>query len=501
MKRLLAILAIVCLLAGCGNSEGVHTPTGDVPGNTSPSSPQTQATAQISLPYDKNGSFHPYHAVDLNNRSLLSLIYQGLFAVNDGYEPTPILCRSYKVSTDMKQWTFYLENATFSDGQSLTASDVTASLKAAKAKGFYSGRFQQISSISTGSDGSVVINLEVPMSNLPLLLDIPIVKASQVDAAIPLGTGPYILEDTGSGKQLRRQPAWWCEATLAVAQQIIPLQHGTTQRELWDLYKFSALSMVNTDAYVDFRGDYELWESENGVFLYLNCNMKSAVFSNPTVRSALTHAIDRDMLVKKYYRGFAHSATLPASPSFPHYSTTLAEKYTYQPDKFAQAVANAGKTGSPIVLLVNRDDPLRLNTAQAISEMLTAAGLVVTIPEVSGQDYRNQLEWGEFDLVLGQTKLSPTMDLTAFFGVDGSLNYGSITDVAAYAMSLEALADSGNYQSLHKLVMQDGRLCPILVRSYAVYGRRDCFPGLSPSRDNIFYYTLGKTMEAARVTE
>ena len=86
----------------------------------------------------------------------------------------------------------------------------------------------------------------------------------------------------------------------------------------------------------------------------------------------------------------------------------------------AQAVADAQFVGTPIVLLVNRDDPLRLRTAQAIAEMLTAAGLTVTIPEVSGQDYLNALEWGEYDLFLGQTKLSANMDLTAFFAEKGS---------------------------------------------------------------------------------
>ena len=503
MKRLFALLLIVCLLTGCGD-EGAYVPTGggfQEDGNTSSSQAQTQVQGELRLSYNQDGSFHPYTATDLTNHSLLSLIYQGLFAMNDDYEVTPILCRSYKVSTDMREWTFYLENATFSDGQALTAQDVVASLRAANASGFYEGRLRHIKSIWAGNDGSVVISLNTPMGNLPLLLDSPIVNASQVNGTKPLGTGPYMLEDTPNGKQLRRQPAWWCSAALPISAQIIPLDHGTTQRELWDLYKFSGMSMVVTDAYVDFRGDYELWESENGQFLYLSCNIKRPVFSNKTVRSALTHAIDRDTLVKKYFRGFAHSATLPASPSFPHYSTALAEKYAYAPDKFSQAVTDANMAGQTVVLLVNREDPLRLRTAQAIAEMLTAAGLVVTIPEFTGQDYLNCLKWGEFDLFLGQTKLSPNMDLTAFFSEDGALNYGSLTHVAANAMSLEALADSGNYQSLHKLVMDDGRLCPILVRSDAVYGRRGNFPGLSPARDNIFYYSLGKTLADIRITE
>lgn len=502
MKRFLAILLLVCLLTGC-TSQDAYIPTGGgiQEDNNNTSQSQTQIEGEVRLSYNQYGSVHPYTATDLNNRSLLSLIYQGLFAVDNNYTPTPILCKTYAVSSDMCEWTFYLEEATFSDGQPLTAYDVQASLLAAQKEGFYAGRFLHVKSITAATNDSLVIKLSIPMSNLPLLLDVPIVKAAQVNAASPLGTGPYILEDTADGKQLRRQPAWWCSADLPVSAQIIPLYHGVTQSQLWDLYKFSGMSMVCTDAYVDFRGDYELWESENGQFVYLSCNMKSKVFSNASVRSALTHAIDRDTLVKKYYRGFAHSATLPASPSFPYYSVTLAENYGYQPEKFAQAVSDAQLTDTNIVLLVNRDDPLRLRTAQAIAEMLTAGGLTVTIPEVSGEDYYNYLEWGQFDLVLGQTKLSPNMDLTPFFSEKGSLNYGGITHVAANAMSVESLADNGNYQSLHKLVMDDGRLCPILVRSDAVYGRRGCFPGLSPARDNIFYYSIGKTMADARVAQ
>lgn len=501
MKRLLAALVLICLLTGCA-APGPYVPTGGglYDGTGVPSQPVVQSTAEVRLAYNKDGSFHPYTSTDVNNRCLFSLIYQGLFSTDADYHTTPILCRTYKVSSDMRTWTFYLENATFSDGQALTAQDVVASLRAARSKGFYSGRFEHVKSMDA-IDGGVVITLDTAFENLPILLDVPIVKASQVDAAVPLGTGPYILEDTAGGKQLRRQPAWWCNFPLSISSQTIPLLHGTEQGQLWDLYKFSGLSMVCTNSYVDFRGDYELWESENGQFMYLTCNMRSKVFSNDTIRSALTYAIDRDSLVEKYFRGFAHSASLPASPSSPYYSSALAEKYSYRAEKFAQAVTEAQLEDNNIELLVNRDDPLRLRTAQAIAEMLTAGGLKVTILNVTGQDYINALKWENYDLFLGQTKLSPNMDLTAFFAEGGSLNYGRLTDVAANAMMTKALENSGNYQSLHKLVMEDGRLCPILVRSYTVYGRRGVFPGLSPARDNIFYYSLGKTMESALVTE
>ena len=61
----------------------------------------------------------------------------------------------------------------------------------------------------------------------------------------------------------------------------------------------------------------------------------------------------------------------------------------------------------------------------------------------------------------------------------------------------QALANHGNYYSLHKAVADDGRLCPVLVRSYAVYAERGLLTGLTPARDSVFYYSLCKTMENA----
>lgn len=497
MKRLIAFLLLVCMLTGC-TQQNIYLPGSSQGGDQTPGQSPQETKKELRLACDLGGSFHPHKATDLNNRSLLSLVYQGLFTVDADYNTYPILCSGYEVSGDMRVWRFYIAEATYSDGHPVTASDVTASLLSSQKDGFYAGRLRHIKSIQTVDD-CVEITLEIPMNNLPLLLDIPIVKAEQLNDPVPLGSGPYILEETETGKQLRRQIGWWCDVALPVTAQVIPLDHGVTQRELWDLYKFNGMSMVCTDAYVDYRGDYELWESENGQFLYLSCNLDSKVFSKTAVRSALTHAIDRDAIVQKHYRGFAHSTTLPASPSFPYYSLTLAEKYGYAPEEFAQAIENAGLTGTNITLLVNRDDPLRLRVAQDIAGMLTEAGLVVAIPEKSGTDYQNALQWGNFDLVLGQTKLSPNMDLSAFFAEDGALNFGRLTDVAANAMCREALADKGNYQTLHRQVMEDGRLCPILFRSDAVYGRRGYFTDLSPSRDHIFYYDLGKTTAEIKI--
>ncbi len=498
MKRILAFFLLCLLLAGCAG-ENVYIPTGDgiSDGTGTTTQPSASETANIILAYNDEASMNPYGSSDISNRTLFSLIYQGLFAVDRDYNVEPILCKSYRVSEDLRSYTFYLENALFSDGSALTAQDVVASLEKAKSASYYSGRFGHIKSIAAGEDGSVVITLKDACENLPLLLDIPIVKASQVDAAAPIGTGPYVFETT----QLRRNAAWWCSAQTAVNVSSIALVTGETPSQIRDRFEFDHLSLVTTDpgsdSYVDFRGDYELWDIENGLFVYLGFNMKSKVFSNVSLRAAVTYGIDRDTLAADQYRGFAQSATLPASPDSPYYSQSLARRYGYDPEKLKQAVSDAQLENTAVTLLVNQDDSRRVRVARSVAKMLNEAGLKVTVTAQRSDSFLKALKNGEYDLYLGQTKLSANMDLSEFFKEKGSLCYGGMSNVAASALSLEALANAGNYYNLHKLVMDEGLLCPILFRSYAIYGRRGDLTGLSPSRDNVFYYSLEKNITDA----
>ncbi len=509
MKRLLALILCLCVcLAGCKGSGGQYTPTGDglnydenyTGEHIAP--PQQEQAKQLSLPYYAERSLNPYLCTDFTNRALLSLLYQSLFISDRNYVTEPQLCKSYSATEDAKSYTFYLENATFSDGTALTVEDVYASLEAARQSVFYSGRFLHITEIVAGSD-SITLNLDTSMENLPLLLDIPIVKASQVDLERPIGTGPYVLVSAAGGESLRKRADWWCSPQMPIAADTITLFAAESTTQIRDQFEFFDLSLVcadpGSDRYADYRCDYELWDCENGIFLYLATSADSEVFSKDLIRAGLTYAIDRDTLVEEYYRGFARSATLPASPLFPYYSQSLAQRYRYDGAKFAEAVSSAGMVGSKVVFLVNSDDSLRLRVARHIAKMIEAGGLEVEMKQLSGTSYTEALKYRNYDIYLGQTRLSPNMDLSAFFATYGALSWGGVNDLGAYALSLQALENHGNYFTLHKTVMDQGLLCPVLFRSYAVYATRGLISQLSPARDSVFFYSLGKTMESAKM--
>ena len=511
MRRFTAIfisaVLLVSLLCGCGE-QAPYVPTGNGLNDqdaTQPTPAPEQLEQELSLVYDPEKTLNPYTCADYTNRALFSLLYQGLFAVDKDYNAEPILCRKFWVSQDMKTYIFYPENATFSDGAALTAADVAASLEAARTGAVYSGRLSKVESISLTGDGGVQVNLTTAYENLPLLLDIPILRASQVDADFPAGTGPYSLEKGAAGRYLRLRTDWWCRASLPVAAEKIPLVTASSAKDIRDQFELGNVGVVcanpGADSYVDFRSDNALWDCESGIFLYLGCRAKSSVFSNETVRQALTHAIDRSTLVREYYRTFAQAATLPASPSSPCYNDALAEQYAYNADLFRAALQAEGLEGESIVLLVNKADGRRAKVAQAIADMLQECGLEVTLRAYSGEDYTKALKNGSYDLHLGQTMLSPNMDLSAFFDSEGTLNYGGMSDAGIFALCQDALANSGNFTALHQAVMEDAMLCPVAFLSYAVYVQPGLVEDFSPARDCIFYYSLGKNLNDIKTME
>ena len=172
MKKLLVLLLCfamtVGLFAGCASGQESYVPTGDALsqeiGGTTPTEVQEDAPEQaLTLVYDPDRTMNPYAATSYTNRVLFSLIYQGLFTVDRNYKVEPMLCKNYSVSSDMSVYTFYINNATFSDGTRLTADEVEASLEAAWESDVYGGRFTHIIAIYQSWDGGGVGEADTTM--------------------------------------------------------------------------------------------------------------------------------------------------------------------------------------------------------------------------------------------------------------------------------------------------------------------------------------------------
>ena len=521
MKKILALLLVLALaggtMSGCTKAidNSGYVPTGDAillegqePEDILPPEEDTQ---ELTLAYYPDRSLNPLFGSDYTNRVLMSLMYQPMFAVDNNKNVTPILCGAFQVSANSRNWTFWVdENATFSDGSKVTAEDVLATYQKAKSNDYYANRFYHLWEMALTEDGKgVIFKMDTPFENLPLLMDVPIVKASEVEAAIPLGTGPYTFQDSASGAVLQRVEGWWCGKTkIAATDTTINLVEVSSAAQVRDEFQFGEVSVVCanpfSDSFAEYRCDYELWEIESGYMMYIGCNiLYSPHFDDGTLRTFLTYAIDRERYAQEIYNGLAWPVTLPLSPVSPYYNTSLASQYGYDALKFINRLAGyripTDKKGvqEELVILVNSNDSARVRIARQLAEDLSAMGLPATTLEAT--NFKDVYYAQTWDIYLGMTRLSANFDLTEFFRPYGTMGKGGLSHETLYNMTKNALENSGNYYNLHQKLAEDGRIIPVMFGYYTVYAQRGLMPDLSPARDNVFYYTLGKTMSGIQI--
>lgn len=503
MKKILAmLLALSLFLTGCGiRSVEETSPTVALLPEQDP-----EATVEVTpteedeegnsfgLSYLPQYGLNPYTCTATINRALFSLLYESLFVVNHDFTPSPVLCESFTSSSDGTYYRFrLLENARFSDGTPLTAEDVKSSLFAAKKSSMYAERLEHITSIYSPEEGVVEITLSTSYENFALMLDVPILKADTIETDRPTGTGPYRL----SGQSLVSNLHWWGEEHGVLSSSRIDLSMAQEANDLRNQFEFGSTDLVycdpNSTAAVGYRCDYEVWEAPTTILHYLGFNLYSGWFINEDFRSAVTYAIDRDTYVNEIYGGFAQGTPLPCSPASPYHDDLLAEDYDYAPGKFKEALAVSGILTDPEYaghegkFLVCMDDPARVKLAERICKILTDAGLRLTVVALERNKYEQALQNQDFDIYLGEVRLTANFNLSEFFMKYGNLQYGSINNTGLVTLCNEALANSGSYSELHRQVLDFAPICPIVFKSYAIYVTRGKITNNAPGVDLVFH--------------
>ena len=505
-KRLILFaLCLALILSGCASdkslkNESVSESNDIISDAVTPE--KEPITTHFGLAYQSQFGLNPYQCTSLTNRTIMSLLYESLFSVTSGFEVEPVLCEYYDVSGDLQQYTVHLvPGAQFWDGTRLTSADVAASYEAAKESPVYGQRFYALYPVETPDENTVVFRTSIPYENLTLLLDVPIVQADTVESATPRGTGPYRLVQERYTDTLVRNGYWWQDAYDAVVSvPAIDLVPTDTPTDVRDDFEYGVTSVVCTDpnsaAYVDYHCDYELWNCSTTIMDYIGFNVHHGLFCLTELRVALTNIIDRKAIATELYHGYAEAAVLPASPLSNFYDETLAAQYDYDPEKFIEAVHVTKAKTSEATFLVCNADPRRVDAAEFIAAEAEKYDIHLIVDAVNERTYLNRLYAGDFDLYLGEARLSPTFDLSPFFN-GGSLCYGFIYSNDLTGMCRDAMENSGNYYNLHSSVMAYGMLCPVLFKSYAVYATRGVISNMYPAIDNVFHSANGRTLSDA----
>lgn len=501
MKKLIALLLALVLLCACA-AEETPAPTEAI--GTTDSTEATEETQETPHKKDKTDGFglsylpeygvNPFTCNATVNRALISLLYQSLFAVNNQFRAEPVLCESFKMYNEGRSYVFTIDpTAKFSDGSPVTAADVEACIEAGRTCGFYMERLSHIDYYVVQEDGTLLVHVDTPFENLPLMLDIPIVKASTIENPFPIGSGPYVI----AGQSLVRSKSWNGVAAPAIDLEKISLSSCKNTGDLRDDFEFGSTDLIycdpNSPASVGYRCDYEVWEAPTTVLHYIGFNLYSGYFANDSLRKAVTYALDREDIASKIYGGFALPSSLPCSPYSDLCDPKLAEDYSYDPAKYTRGLKESRVLVSEEyefhegIFLVCSDDQTRVAAAEYIAEVLRESGLRIVVSAVDHDTYMKKLDKGDFDLYYGETRMTANFDLTEFFSKYGNLMYGSIKDSSLVELCYEAMENTGKYVELSARVMDQAPICPVVFKSYAIYVIRGKLVNITPSVDNAFH--------------
>ena len=411
---------------------GAETTTAPFESETAPVSERT-----VSLGYYSHYSLDPFKTTGKTNKNLLTLIYDPLFRLDSAYYPAPVVAEGFRA--DGKTLTVTIkDDVVFSDGTPLSAADVVYSFKLAKKSSLYSERLSNFNS-AYANGGQVVFTLAVEDIFAVNCLDFPIVESASDDGdGLPVGSGRYALSKENGDYVLLANQRYSLEEKME-QEKIRLLDVNTTENALY-LVQIGKLSFFFDDMSSDVeksRINANLIRIGLNNLVFLGVNNESETLSDMNVRNAVAFAIDKQTVVGTAYDSLAEACPTAFNPEWVEAaalkvdperqdlskSRDLLEKsgyiYAYDDNEFR----SKNFVFLELNLIASSEDSRRAQVARLIKSQLESVGISVKLETLGQEEYEKRLESGQFDLYVGETKLTPNMDLSVFFSKSGSANY------------------------------------------------------------------------------
>lgn len=445
--------------------------------------------------------------------SIYGVMYESMVTIDDNGVPQPLLAEKWEVLNGGKTWVFTLrENITFSDGTPLTAQDVVASgkyiLDLAKNKeaadnGFYANIRYLVTSFSARDERTVEVKAERDYYGLLYSMTFPVVPASQVDMANPLGTGPYVATafEAGSYMLLNANPNWW--QTQPKVQEIT-VTFYPNNKDMITAYEYGRVDTVFTRsvAAAQYKSGINSlsipYSTRQLEVLMINHRERSFPLDSLKVRQAIRYAINKDLIAQNVYMGMTVDADTPIpSDSWLYYDQE--STFVYNPDKARALLEEDGWTDPDDNGVLNKsvegaevpknlvlslyvyedpDNDVRFATANMIEDMLSEVGIDVHIEAVSYAEGKQVLENGSFDLFLCAFQMDVVPDAGFFLRKGNSQNYGryASSDMTSLIDALRKQEDQHDFayttQAIQQQFAQDVPFICLFYRAGAILTRK-----------------------------
>ncbi len=399
-------------------------------------------------------------------------------------ELKPSLARDWSLDSSGTIWTFHLrEDVVFHDGTKFNAEAVKFSVDRQLAPNrtsdmpYASFTFGPVDHVEVVDEYTVRFHLKEPytpfLSNLAMAVAAPIVSpaaaAKYGDKLMqnPVGTGPFRFVRWDKGQQivLERNASYWGDLP-KITKLIFLFRRDESTRVSELLVGDSDIIDGISPAMVDVlkRSGMSIISSPGMNINYFGFICSGPPFDNPTVRKAITMAIQRDTLVGHLYRGIAQLANGPVPP-FILENTSGTQPYKYNLEKAKELLTEAGLGHGFRFTILAYVNPRPYNPlggerlATAIQADLRQLGIETDIRVIPWKDYRNAVFEAEPGTAFVYGWVGDNGDADNFLSLFESKEITSSLNKAKYSNSeVDAL-------------LQEGRLTTDPTRRQQIYSR------------------------------
>ncbi len=460
--------------------------------------------------YDAAGNQTLDPADPQNNSSYahdsLLAIYDTLIRLDNRGNPSPGLAQSWTRNADLTELTMKLRpGVVFHDGTRLTAALVAQNFERSTALGKRAGSgiaetMALIASVTTVGDDTVKLTLKVPNGQIEAWMGGPsgmmISPAGFADGATgvgikPIGAGPFRLKSFESNVRMvsvRNEDYWGGSADRAAGFEHHYVPDGRARLNAVRSGQ-ATLALLDSRQIPEAKGAGLMVQvTEKNAFWVMYFNIARAGLTDPRIRKAFMHAIDREALTDALTFGSSRATQQIFAASSPLNVRALDGAYAFDPAKSRTLLAEAGlKNGLDINLLILNNTEFR-PLGEALQSMLGEVGVRLKFDTVDVSQFPQfYLPPQRGDMMLGRYggRSEPVQMLFELIGTGGPFSPGGSVSTEidrliaeARTMGVDNPKRAEVFRRLVDIASEQVSLVPIMTRSNVYAYKPGCISNL-----------------------
>jgi peptide/nickel transport system substrate-binding protein len=419
------------------------------------------------------------------------MIFSGLTQFDTNLTPQPALAEVIEDS-GRTLWTIKLRKGVqFHDGKPLTPADVVYSLLRHKNPATGSKMksvAEQFQEIRATGPNELQIRLNVANADLPAILATShflIVKDGATDFRTAAGTGPYRCREFSPGVRtigVRNENYWKPGKPYLDEIELVGIPDESSRVNALlsgDVHLIIAVNPRSTRR-IGATSGYAVHETKSGLYTDLIMRQDAIATSNPDFVLAMKYLLDRELIRKALFRGYATLANdQPIPPGNRYYFADLPQR-PHDPERARFHLKKAGLIGARLVVYASPAAEGSVDMASLLQESAAEVGLNLAVNRVPADGYWSN-HWMKHPLGFGNTNPRPTADLlfSTLFKSDAPWNEAAWKNEQFDQLLLAARAEADQakrkqlYGDMQVLVHEKGGVgIPVFISLIDAYDKR-----------------------------